>query len=169
MDVALPPADRELSSLADVVWVERAVAEQLAFKLVALNLVLVADLRRYVGRCIDEVEAAWDELERAEEQRTAALAALARVWGRPAPSLGLRDLVEEAPEPWATVFADHRDHLRSLLTEVARASADNAELCRATLGQLDDDLAELGAGARRAGTAVRTPLRLVGTHAGGAT
>lgn len=169
MDVALPPADRELSSLADVVWVERAVAEQLAFKLVALNLVLVADLRRYVGRCIDEVEAAWDELERAEEQRNAALAALSRVWDRPEATLGLRDLVEEAPEPWATVFADHRDHLRPLLAEVARASADNARLCRATLEQLDDDLAELAAGVRRAGTAARTPFRLVGTDAGGET
>lgn len=168
MDLPLPPADRELSSLADVVWVERAVAEQLAFKLVALNLVLVADLRRYVGRCVDEVEAAWDQLERAEERRTAALEDLARAWDRPAASLELHQLAELAPEPWATVFADHRDQLRPILAEVAWASTDNARICGATLGQLDHDLGELRAAlpVSPAGRPGRAPLRLVGTRTG---
>lgn len=172
MDVALPIPDTELAELADVVWVERTVTEHLAFKLAALELVLTADLRRYVGRCLDEVDDAWDQLERVEARRAAALDALAAAWGRPPSSLRLRDLVTDAPEPWATVFSDHHDHLRVLLAEVERTKAENARLCGATLAQVDGDLELIVAASRRpldlpdAAGAVRAPLRLVPTGAG---
>lgn len=168
MDVARPIPDPELAELADVVWVERTVTEHLAFKLAALELVLTADLRRYVGRCLDEVDDAWDQLERAEVRRAAALDAVAVAWGRPPSSLRLRDLTD-GPEPWATVFSDHRDHLRLLLAEVRRTTAENARLCAATLAHVDRDLGLLAQASRRsldlwdAAGSVRAPLRLVPT------
>lgn len=172
MDVAHPTADAELAQLADVVWVERTVTEHLAFKLAALELVLTADLRRYVARCLDEVDDAWDRLERVEARRTAALDALAAAWQRPTASLRLRDLVTDAPEPWATVFADHHDHLRLLVAEIEATTAVNGRLCTATLRQVDDDLRAIGTASRRSLDPrdptgdVRTPLRLVSKVAG---
>lgn len=166
MDATLPPADPELGALADAIWAQRDTLEQLAFKLVALRLVLGADLRRYVGRCLDEVAAAADRAGRAELARAAALDVVADAWGRPTDALTLTEVAERAPEPWASMLEEHRDHLRALVAEVELTASDNARLCRATLDDLDDDLAAATAAirperARRDRPRSRADLRLV--------
>lgn len=165
MDDIPSTADAELAVLADVIWTQRTALEQLAFRLVALKLVLTADLRRYVGRCVDEVDAAADRLERIEERRAAAQEALAVACGYRPDVLTLGALALAAPEPWSTVFADHHDHLRALVTEIDHTTAENARLCGATLTELTDDLSAAGVAGQRAlaGAApvARTPLRLL--------
>lgn len=137
------PAHEALAALADAVSTERTLVEALAFRLKALELVLSSDLRRYVSRCLDEVDDASDHAAAAEDRRRQALEELCAAWGRPAATVGLADLAIEAPEPWATVFADHHDHLRALSLEVATTASRNAELATATLVRVDADLDQL--------------------------
>lgn len=172
MDDIPPSADAELAMLADVVWTQRTAMEQLAFHLVALKLVLAADLRRYVGRCVDQVDAASDRLERIDDRRVAALDALAVACGRRPDSLPLGVLARVAPEPWATVFAEHHDHLRVLVIEIDHARVETARLCATTLDELAEDLSAADVAGRRAlageAPVSRTPLRLLSSvDAGG--
>lgn len=159
MDATPSPADAELAVLADVIWAQRTALEQLAFRLTALRLVLGADLRRYVGRCLEEVDATADRLEQVETRRAVAHEAVCRSWGRSPGSVQLADLAQHAPEPWATVFADHHDHLRALVSEVERTADENARLCNGALEELRDELATAGA-VPVAGARGRATLRL---------
>lgn len=153
MDV--PRADTaELAQLADTLWSACSALDELAYELVALHLVLVADLRHLVRGSLDRVLVARDELERIEARRLAVLGGLPSVDPTRPPTVAA--VAGGSPLPWRRLLLGHRDHLRPLLDEVERTSVGNAGRCGATLLELDAALALL-----RAGRAVRTAPRLV--------
>lgn len=169
-----PSTEMAFAALAEALWVERTLVEQLAFKHAALELVLGADLRRYVARCLDEVDATAELVEAADRRRCEALEEVAAASGRRADGLTLADLVAEAPEPWATVLAEHAEHLRALIREVATRAASTASLAAPRRRELDRELVRLrGARPLSALVAAETPhaaprpgLRLVEAGAG---
>ena len=115
----------ELERLADTLWAERHVVELLLYRLTVAKLMLAADERRFVSLAIGEVEEAVDSLREAELRRETAIAALADVWDMDPDKLTLGDLAERAPEPFASVLADHREGFRKLTEEIEATAGEN--------------------------------------------
>lgn len=133
--------DAHLAALADTVWAERDLVEHLLYKLTSAKLVLAADLRRFVPRALDEVEVVVRRLATAEQRRSVVLDDLCHAWGEPAGSLTLATIAERAPEPWATMFADHHARFSVLALEVEATADENRRLASASLQHVQDQLA----------------------------
>lgn len=158
----------KLESLADTLWAERHVVRYLLFKLVTAKLVLAADERRFVAPALEEVERMMAALREAEQRREAALGEMAEAWGLAPEDLTLNHLVERAPEPLRSVFADHRQAFLSLAEEIDQTAADNRRLASAALDHVQQSLEGLTGPADsqtytsqgRPGAAVTVPTRL---------
>lgn len=127
------PSTPELEHLADTLWAERHVVELLLYRLTLAKLVLAADERRFVSLVVGEVEEAVDSLWEAELRRETAIGALADAWDIDVEELTLGDLAEQAPEPFASVLADHRDGFRALTEEIEATAGENRRLAAAGL------------------------------------
>jgi hypothetical protein len=129
-----------LESLADTLWTERHVVGYLLFKLVTAKLVLASDERRFVAPALDEVERMMEALREAELRREMALGAVAEQWELSTDDLTLSYLVERAPEPLRSVFADHRDAFLGLAQEIDETAAHNRRLASAALDHVQQSL-----------------------------
>jgi hypothetical protein len=160
---------QQLADLAETLHGERQLLEQLLFKLVEARLVLAADEARFLPHALREVEAVVERVRYGESHRQLAVRRLAQAIGQPEDVITLGYLVSWAPEPYKTMFTEHRDHFRRLTTEIEQASLDNRRLANLAIQNLSDTLGSLlGAadpgmytsqGTRRQGTAV-LPTRL---------
>lgn len=137
------PQRAQLETLADTLWSERHLVEQLLYKLVVAKLILAADERRFVSAAIGEVERAVARIRDAEHQRQAALAAVARDWGRRSSELTLSVLAEEAPEQMRSVFEDHRTGFQELSTEIEETAAENRRLASGALSNVQEAIEAL--------------------------
>lgn len=160
---------QQLADLADTLSAERQLLEQLLFKLVEARLVLAADEARFIGQAMREVEMVLDRIRLGESRRTAAVDRLAQVIGEPAEEITLGFLSSWAPEPYRTMFRQHRDHFHRLTAEIEQASVDNRRLASLavhnltdTLGALlgESDFAVYTALGTRQGRAVSVPTRI---------
>lgn len=145
---------RELADLAETLTTERQLLEHLLFKLVEARLMLAADEARFVPQAMKEVEAVVDRIRLSETHRTSAIRRLAQAIGEPEARLTLGFLTTWAPEPFSTMFQQHREHFLQLTTEIEQVTLENRRLASLAVQNLTDTLnALLG----QPGLAVYTP------------
>lgn len=141
------PADLATEELARLLSRERLLLELLLFKLVTLRQMLASGEVRFLAWASDEVERAIDKVRKAELARALAVNELAAAAGRSDADFTLGRLVESAPEPWASIFADHRQGFSRLTAEINDALAATRRLAAAGSGAVTDMLDRLGGGA----------------------
>jgi hypothetical protein len=124
-------------------WAERHLLEFLEFKLVAAKLLLTADVRRFVGPALDEVEHVIEQVRMAEIKRGMVVARVAQEWQVPVERITLTYLVERAPEPAALIFAEHRAAFMKLTTEIEDLAIQNRLMAQATLAHIREAMAVL--------------------------
>jgi hypothetical protein len=118
------------SEVSTLLWRERDALQLLLFKLVEEQLIVSAGQTRWLAQANNEIEAALDQLRGTEVLRAAEVDSIADDLGLSVPPT-LAELEELAPQPWATLFADHRQALLQLVDEVERATGDNRTLLAA--------------------------------------
>lgn len=118
------------SEVSTLLWREREALQLLLFKLVEEQLIVSAGHARWLAHANDEVEAALEQLRGTEVLRAAEVDAIADDLGLPAPP-ALAELAALAPEPWSTLFTEHRQVLLRLVDEVERTAGDNRALLAA--------------------------------------
>ncbi len=136
----------QLVDLANTLTAERRLLEQLLFKLIEARLILAADEARFVSQAMAEVETVMERLRFFEQHRTAAVARLADALGEPASKVTLSYLAEWAPEPYRTMFDDHRDHFHRLTDEIEQATVDNRRLATMAVQNLTATLGAMVGG-----------------------
>lgn len=118
------------SEISTLLWREREALQLLLFKLVEEQLIVSAGQTRWLAQANDEVEAALLQLHGTDVLRAAEVDAVAEDLGlAEAPSLA--DLEANAPEPWATMFGEHRQALLLLVEELGRTAGENRALLSA--------------------------------------
>lgn len=115
---------REVSS---ILWRERHLLELLLFKLEEEQLLLAAGRTRWLSHATREVEMVLDEIKQTELSRSVEVDAAAAGLGiGPDPSLKL--LAETAPEPWGSLFEDHRVAFLAITDEITTLAEANRQL-----------------------------------------
>lgn len=134
-------AHREhLAHLAQTLSAERELLELLLFKLVEARLVLTADEPRFVPQAMLEVESVVDRIRFSEIRRHDAVNGLAAAIGAPPADVTLRYLAVSTPEPYRTMFEQHRDHFHRLAGEIEQVTLDNRRLASLALRNITDTL-----------------------------
>jgi hypothetical protein len=118
------------SEISTLLWRERDALQLLLFKLVEEQLIVSAGHTRWLAQANDEIEAALEQLRGTEVLRAAEVDVIADDLGLQAPPT-LADLAALAPEPWATLFGEHRQALLQLVAEVEGATGHNRALLSA--------------------------------------
>jgi hypothetical protein len=134
---------QQLAELAETLHFERQLLEHLLFKLVEARLVLASDEARFLPQAMREVEVLVDKVRFGEGNRQLAIRALSAAIGEPEERITLGFLIQWAPEPFRTMFDEHRDHFRRLTTEIEQASLDNRRLANLAVQSLSDTLGTL--------------------------
>ncbi len=128
LDVALgEPTEQVLNEVSTVLWRERQLLELLVFKLDEEQLLLSAAKIRWVNHASREVEIVLEQLRSVELMRAVKLEAAAAQLGLGSYP-GLRSLGQASPEPWASIFAKHRQAFLELTQEVRDLSERNRHL-----------------------------------------
>jgi hypothetical protein len=135
-----------LEELAETLWQERHLTELLLYKLVCTKLLLAADEQRYTGLSVSEVDSVLASLRTAERRRDEVVQALAVTWGVSIDELHLTTLVERSPQPWASVFDDHRRSFLSLTSEIEETATENRRLAASGLHRVQQTMLALTGG-----------------------
>ena len=131
------------SEVSTLLWREREALHLLLFKLVEEQLIVSAGLTRWLAQANDEIEMTLEQLRGTEVLRAAEVDVLADELGLAAPPT-LAELAELAPEPWATLFTEHRQALLQLVGEVERATGENRALLAAGARAVRQTLLSVG-------------------------
>jgi hypothetical protein len=142
------PDTRLLSAVSNALWLQRDSLEQLLYTLVAEQLILSSGTTRWLVRADADVRGAIQTMQGGELVRAAETAALLADLGLDADA-SLADIVACVPEPWATLFADHRIALRDLTFEVEGVAAQNRRMLDAGAAAVRETLAGLGSSLTR--------------------
>lgn len=135
-----------MDELATLLNRERLLLELLVFKLVELRQLLLIGEGRFLGWAAEEVERAAQSLHEAELQRGLLVAQLNHARGLEPDALSLRQLAQSSPEPWRTIFEDHRNAFLRLTDELEndlRATRQLAQSGHAAVSEALDRLAGL--------------------------
>lgn len=132
-----------LQQLAETLWEERHVVEELLYRLTCARLLLAADEHRFLPAAIDEVDQVVGELREIELHREGQLADIAVELGTGEGLPSLQLLVSTAPPPYDRVFADHRTAFLRLADEVEATTRANRELASQALGRVRSSLDSL--------------------------
>lgn len=149
---------RHLAALAETLHGERRLLERLLFKLVEARLVLAADEARFLPFAMAEVEEVVERVRFGESYRRRAVKELAEAIEEDEERITLSFLASWAPDPYRTMFAEHRDQFMRLTTEIEQASVDNRRLANLAVQNLGDTLVAL-LGARDAGVYTSIGIR----------
>lgn len=120
-----------MDELADLLSRQRLLVEKLLFRLVELRQLLSTGEARFLPWAADEVDRATARLRESELHRALVVSRLAAEAGMDETELSLRALANTTPEPYGSIFADHRRALLELTHEVStvlgscRALADD--------------------------------------------
>ena len=137
-------ADLATEELARLLSRERLLLELLLFKLVTLRQLLASGEVEFLSWAGDEVERAIEKVRKAELTRALAVSELAAAaTGRSEAEFTLGRLVESAPEPWASIFADHRQGFSRLSGEISEALAATRRLATSGSSAVSDMLDRL--------------------------
>lgn len=113
--------------LAALLWTVRDTLEAVLYRLIVVRLVLTDGSPRWLPRADADLQDALEALRSVEVLRAAEVDGIVHA-GRKPERGSLAALIKIAPEPWPKVFAEHRDALRLLVTEVEAATAENKRL-----------------------------------------
>lgn len=147
------------ATVSNALWMQREALEALLYRLLAEQLVVSSGSTRFLVRADADVQAAIHDVQGGELVRAAETEALIRELGLDSEAT-LAEIAAVAPEPWTTLFDEHRAALRTLAFEVQAAAAENRRLLDAGARAVQETLAGLGAaisGYDDAGHAVRAP------------
>lgn len=139
----MPREAQHLEELAETLWRERHLTELLLYRLVCTRLLLASDDERFTGLAINEVEAVADALREAEHRRDDVVQALAVSWGTTIDELTLHALASRAPQPWKSIFDDHRRAFLQLTGEIEETAADNRRLAASNLHRVHQTMSTL--------------------------
>jgi hypothetical protein len=120
---------RALEKLSLILWRERELLTLLAFRLEMERLVLLHGRSWWLDETTRDIDGVLGELRATEVLRAVAADEVAAELGMD-PNPSLATLAEVAPEPWATILADHRSAILALTAEIAEASEAARELLR---------------------------------------
>ncbi len=134
------PPPKVLQRLAETLWEERLVVEQLLYRLTCARLLLEADEHRFVTRAMDEVQVEVDRLREIELLRSCTLQELAETLGVPESQLSLDALVRSTDGPWPRVFDNLRVAFAELAAEIESAVTVNRELASKGLLRVREQL-----------------------------
>lgn len=134
------PPPQVLQRLAETLWEERLVVEQLLYRLTCARLLLEADEHRFVTRAMDEVQVEVDRLREIELLRSCTLQELAETLGVPEQELSLDALVHTTDGPWPRVFDNLRVAFRDLAAEIEDAVVVNRDLATKGLARVREQL-----------------------------
>jgi hypothetical protein len=134
---------------------ERRLLEVLLFKLVTARHLLAAGESRFIAWSAAEVERATERVREIEVLRAGLVQKLAREVGLSEDRLTLQALAQEAPEPYRTIFSDHRAAFFELVAEIEEVTRANRKLAQRGVRQVDEILERLDAGVRRDDNDVR--------------
>lgn len=130
------------SAVSAVLWREREALQHVQFKLVQQQLILQSGHTRMLDAATGELESALDQLRCTEVLRAIESEVVAAELGvDELPTLA--ELAAGAPEPWASVLAEHRTALRELTDEVEATTRTNRELLTAGASAVRDSLQQL--------------------------
>ncbi len=146
-----------MQELADLLAREHVQLEYLLFKTVELHQLLRADETRFLRWAAAEVSRASERVRDSEERRAELIARLSAEIGLTPETAGLWELAEHSPEPWHTIFSDHSQDLRRLVTEVDTTRQAARMLATATGHSIIDVLERMY---RPVAFAVPTPRNL---------
>jgi FlgN protein len=141
-DAAMTTETATYTAVSNSLWMQREALQILLYRLTCEQLVLTSGSTRWLPRADDEVRAAVDLLRGGEVLRAAEVDQLTRLLDLD-PDASLGELAEAAPEPWGTMFADHRTALRALAFEVQSVADENRRLLDAGAKAVAETLAEL--------------------------
>jgi FlgN protein len=144
-DAALKNQTTEMAAfnaVSSALWMQREALQTLLYRLTCEQLVLTSGSSRWLARADDEVRSAIDQLRTGEVLRAAEVDQLAVQLGLDADA-SLAELAEASPEPWGTLFADHRTALRALAFEVQGVADENRRLLDSGAKAVAETLAEL--------------------------
>ena len=114
-------AETATEELARLLSRERLLLELLLFKLVTLRQLLTGGEARFLNWASDELERAIDKVRKAELARALAVSELAAATGRDELDCSLPALAENSPEPWRSIFSDHKQGFARLSAEITDA------------------------------------------------
>jgi hypothetical protein len=133
-----------MEELAGLLSRERVLLELLLFKLVSMRQLMIAGEVRFLPWAAEEVERATDKVREAELSR--GVCVMQMTAGSPSVGDGpftLRVLAETAPEPWRTIFAEHRrayldlaEDLEAAVSATRRLASTGGNAVTATLDRL---------------------------------
>lgn len=149
-----------MDELAAVLRKERHLLEILLFKLVEARHLLAASEMRFLAWAADEVERAVERVRGAEIERGFIVEKIARELNLSAESLTLRALAEETPEPYRSVFTDHRTAFLELVAEIETVAQANRKLAGQGMRGIQEVLQMIDAG-----RSSEPPVRLYGPNA----
>lgn len=132
-----------MDELSGVLSRERLLLELLVFKLIELHQLLLAGEARFLGWAAEEVERATDAVRDAELHRSLVVSRLAAQRGVPEEQLSLKELAEHSPDPWRTIFGEHRDAFLALTTEFEDVLAATRRVARSGHAAVTDALERL--------------------------
>lgn len=138
----MTPETTGFSAVSNALWMQRDALQALLFRLVCEQLILTSGSSRWLAPADDEVRAAVERLRGGEVLRAAEVDELTRLLGLD-PDASLADIAAAAPEPWGTLFTDHRTALRALAFEVQSVADENRRLLDAGAKAVAETLAEI--------------------------
>lgn len=118
------------AEVSTMLWRERDALQLLLFKLVEEQLIVSAGRTRWLAQANEEIEFALEQLRGTEVLRAAETDAISEELGLPAAAT-LAQLEAAAPEPWATLYSEHRRALIQLVAEVGQVTNENRSLLTA--------------------------------------
>ena len=134
--------------ISNTLWRQRNLLEMLMFKLDEEQLILAAGRTRWIAPATREVEQVLDEIKTTEVLRATLVDALAPSLGLD-PNPSLRQLVESSPEPWSSLFDEHRRAFLGLTEEVVAVSKANKDFLARGAAATRDMLATVTAAGER--------------------
>jgi hypothetical protein len=132
-----------LPDLAAVLWRQREVIEQLAYKLECEQLLMASGRTARLGQSISEVEGIAEKLQLLEMQRAEAADRAAAELGLP-PGSGLAEIAGSVQPPWTEVLLEHRTALLTLTAELKGLADSTRTLAEGGMAALDTALASIG-------------------------
>lgn len=118
------------AEVSTMLWRERDALQLLLFKLVEEQLIVSTGRSRWLAQANEEIEFALEQLRGTEVLRAAETDAVADELGLAMPPT-LAELEATTPEPWATLYGDHRRALIELVAEVEQVTAENRKMLTA--------------------------------------
>jgi len=132
-----------MDELAGLLSRERRLLEVLLFKLITARHLLAAGESRFLTWAAAEVERATERVRECEMMRASLVQQLARTMGLSEENLTLGALAKESPEPYRSIFEDHRRAFFDLVGEVEEVTKANRQLAHRGMREVSEVLEKI--------------------------